>query len=55
MPRYKATLTEETIYEMHVEADTLEEAQDKALEDFGCGGGTEINNYVDYIVVEESK
>ena len=53
MSKYRVTFTERTYYEIYVEADNVDEAEEKAIEEFGNGGGTVTDNYVDYIEVEE--
>ena len=53
MAKYRVTMMEKTYYELYVEADNADEAEKKAIEDFGNGCGTVNDNYVDSIEVEE--
>ncbi len=53
MAKYRVTFSEKTYYEIYVEADNADEAEEKVIEDFGNGGGTVTDSYVDYIDVEE--
>lgn len=53
MAKYRVTFVEKSYYETYVEADNLDEAEEKAIEDFGNGGGTVTDSYVDYIEAEE--
>ena len=53
MAKYRVTFMEKVYYELYVEADNADEAEQKAIEDFGNGGGTVTDNYVDYIETEE--
>ena len=53
MSKYRVTFTEKTYYEIYVEADNADEAEEKAIKDFGEGGGTVTDSYVDYIEAEE--
>lgn len=53
MSKYRVTFTEKVYYEIYVEADNTDEAEKKAIEDFGNGGGTVTDSYVDYIETEE--
>ena len=53
MAKYRVTFMEKIYYEIYVEADNEEEAEEKAIEDFGNGGGTVTDSYVDYIETGE--
>jgi hypothetical protein len=46
-------MMEKVYYEIYVEADNAEKAEEKAIEDFGIGGGKITENYIDYIETEE--
>ena len=53
MAKYRVTMVEKTYYEFHVEADNLDEAENKAIEDFNNGGGEVTDNFVNDIDAEE--
>jgi hypothetical protein len=55
MAKYRVLMVEKTYYEFHVEADSMEEAEDKAVEDFGVGGGEVTDSFVNDICVEEEE
>jgi hypothetical protein len=47
-------MVEKTYYEFHVEADSIEEAESRAIGDFNNGGGGEVtDNFVADIYAEE--
>jgi hypothetical protein len=46
-------MVEKTYYEFHVEADNMDEAEEKAIEDFDNGGGEVTDSFVSDICVEE--
>ena len=55
MAKYRVSMMEKIFYEVYVEADNEEEAEDKANELFGDGDeSVEVTNqYIDYTEVEE--
>jgi hypothetical protein len=55
MKKYRVVVVESQSYEVYVEADNEEEAEDKANELFGDGDeSVEVTNqYIDYTEVEE--
>ena len=53
MPKYRVTMMEKIYYEFHVEADNMDDAEDKAIEDFDNGGGEVTDSVVSDIDVEE--
>ena len=53
MAKYRVLMVEKTYYEFHVEADNMDEAEDKAIEDFDNGGGEVTDSFVNDICVEE--
>lgn len=55
MAKYRVTFTEKTYYEIYVEADNLDEAEERAIEDFDNGGGTVTDSYIDCIETEEEE
>ena len=54
MAKYCVTMMEKTYYELYVEADNQDDAEKKAVEEFGNGGGTVTDSYVSDINVEEA-
>jgi hypothetical protein len=46
-------MVEKTYYEFHVEADSMEEAESRAIGDFNNGGGEVTDCFVADIDVEE--
>ena len=55
MAKYRVTMMEKTYYEFYVEADNQDEAEEKAVEEFGNGGGTVTDCYVSDVNVEEAE
>lgn len=55
MAKYRVLMVEKTYYEFHVEADSLDEAEKKAIEDFNNGGGEVTDSFVNDIDVEEEE
>lgn len=55
MAKYRVTFMEKVYYEIYVDADNAEEAEEKAIEAFGNGDGEVTDNYVDYIETEEEE
>lgn len=55
MAKYRVMFIEKIFYEIYVEADNEDEAEEKAIELFGNGDeSVEVTNqYVDYIETEE--
>ena len=53
MAKYRVTMMEKTYYEIYVESNNEKEAEEKAIEDFGNGGGEVTDNFVSDICVEE--
>ena len=53
MAKYRVLMVEKTYYEFHVEANSLDEAEEKAIQDFGEGGGEVTDSFVNEIDVEE--
>jgi hypothetical protein len=53
MAKYRVTMMEKTYYEIYVEANNPDEAEEKAIKDFGNGGGEVTDSYIDYIETEE--
>lgn len=53
MAKYRVTMVEKTFYKFYVEANSEEEAEAKAEEDFGNGGGEVTDCYVSDINTEE--
>ena len=54
MAKYRVLMVEKTYYEFHVEADSMEEAEKMAIEDFGNGGGEVTDSFISDIDVEEA-
>jgi hypothetical protein len=52
MAKYRVVVVESQSYEVYVEADTKEEAEEIAGEDYGCCGDIFSTN-VDVVLVEE--
>lgn len=52
MAKYRVVVVESQSYEVYVEADTKEEAEEIAEEDYGCCGDIFSTN-VDVVLVEE--
>lgn len=53
MAKYRVVMVEKTYYEFHVEADNMDEAEEKAIEDFNNGGGKVTDCFVNDVDVEE--
>ena len=53
MAKYRVTMMEKTYYELYVEADSKEEAEEKAEEAFDNGEGDVNDSYICDITVEE--
>ena len=53
MVKYRVLMVEKTYYEFHVEADDMDEAEEKAVEDFNNGGGEVTDSFISDIDVEE--
>ena len=52
--KYRVVVTETQSYEVYVEADTKEEAEEIALDDYGCCGDIFYTG-ADVVLVEEEK
>lgn len=53
MAKYRVTMMEKTYYELYVEADSKDEAEEKAEEAFDNGEGDVNDSYICDICVEE--
>lgn len=53
MSKYRVLMVEKTYYEFHVEADSMEEAESRAIGEFNDGGGKVTDSFVNDIEVEE--
>ena len=53
MAKYRVLMVEKTYYEFYVEADNMDEAEKRAIEDFNNGGGEVTDSFVSDIDVEE--
>ena len=52
MPKFRVVVTETQSYEVYVEADTEEEAEEIAEDTYGCDGAI-FSTIVDVVLVEE--
>lgn len=52
--RYRVVVTETQSYELYVEADNQEEAEEIALEEYGCEGDI-FSTFADVAYIEEEK
>lgn len=52
--KYRVVVTETQSYELYVEADNQEEAEEIALEEYGCIGDI-FSSYSDVVFIEEEK
>ena len=52
--KYRVVVTETQLYEVYVEADTQDEAEEIAIEEYGCNGDI-FSSYVDVTYIEEVK
>jgi hypothetical protein len=52
--RYRVVVTETQLYEVYVEADNREEAEEIALEEYGCEGDI-FSTYADVTHIEEEE
>ena len=52
--RYRVVVTETQLYEVYVEADSQEEAEEIATEEYGCEGDI-FSTFVDVAFIEEEK
>ena len=55
MAKYRVTMMEKIFYEVCVEADNEDEAEDKAIEAFDNGDVDVADQYVDSVDVEEEE
>ena len=55
MAKYRVNFIEKIYYEVYVEADNAEDAEEKAIQEFGNGDGEVTDSYVDEIMVEEEE
>ena len=54
MKKYRVVVVESQSYEIYVEADTKEEAEEIAEENYGCDGDI-FSTFVNVVCVEEEK